>query len=223
MYNRITAISFLMLFLNSVCSSQETDKPFLSSFIYFIYPYPPLYSNKFNYGIGGEIDEHFTPFKFSTGLFFYTNKYEFHYDKTSPYEKNDFSLNYFNFSFNVKIKLSNKNKTDNLFLLNTGIIINIPRNYRSVFYYKKNIPPEENIPIKYGNGISLRLGFQYNKSLSNRLKVYANLFCDYKFQKDHIDFYISNPHPGPDSYYEGYILFWGVSCGLEFLFVKNKI
>lgn len=213
------------LFLKNTCVSKDLEqsrKPFLSSEIYFIYPYPPIYFTRFNYGIGGEISQDFKPFKVSTGFFFYTNNSYHKYDQTSPFDKEVVSLNYLNFPVLIKIKLNKQNKTGNTILLNTGIVINIPKNYNSTLYYKNNNSPQKEIAIKYHNGSALRLGLQYSKSLNNRLNLYTNVFWDYKFRKDYIEFAVSNPHPGSSSSYKGNILFWGLSFGIEFMFSKKQ-
>ncbi|MBI3509020.1 MAG: hypothetical protein HY064_00035 [Bacteroidetes bacterium] len=221
----VTLVAFLALFSCGSCIAQENigkTNPVLSSEIYFLYPYPPLDFNKFNYGIGGEVSEKFKPFKVSTGIFFYTGNSNIKYDAASPFDKRISGLNYFNIPILIKIKLFKLNSLDNNLFLNTGLLFNIPRNYSYILYYKNNtIPPYEEIPVKYRSGNSLRLGLEYNKQLNDRLNFIADIFCDYKFSKDYIEIAISNPPPpgqipgsGSKSV-AGAILFWGVFCGIE--------
>lgn len=207
--------------LCSSCIAQENTekaKPYLSSEVFFVYPnYLTKHENQFNYGFGGAISENFNPFKVTIGLFYNTKKYFVPYESASSIDKITYSLNYFNVPILISFHLIKHEIMKNNFLITTGIVLNIPRNYHSLTYFKNNNPPQvKDTPIKYISGNSIRLGFQYNKSLNKLFNVFAGACVDYRFQLDHVDFVANGPHPGPN-YYEGDRLLLGINIGIEWI------
>lgn len=204
----------IIICFNAFKAIASKDSVCLSSEVYLFYPYPMLPSlEPINCGVGAEVSENFNPFKASVGVFVYRIQSVANIGTT---QKQVLNIDYINFPILVKIKLNRLN-SKNVLLLNTGFVINVPRNYKNTLYDNNNNVLKQDVAAKYGNGTSLRLGLQYSKFVKQRLSFYSSVYCDLKFQKDVINIYSQTPHPGNDSY-EGASMFWGVSVGMEFSF-----
>lgn len=194
---KINSIAVILIAFSSACLAQENNKEkFFSSEIFFTSPYYLTeYKNQINYGLGILISENIKPIKISTGLFYNTKKYFSSYENISAIDKVTYSLQYYNIPFLVGINLLRKENIKNQFLISTGVIFNIPRNYSSITYYKNNsLPTTNDTPVDYKSGSSFRLGFQFHKGLNSIFNLYAGAFIDYKFQLDRLVFNDSTPH-----------------------------
>lgn len=224
MQNKTTIIFISFFALCSSCIAQEnTEKAnrYLSSEIFFIYPhYFTKYENQFNYGFGGAVSENFSPFRITTGLFYTTKKYFEPFESTSSIDKITYRLDYFNVPILIGFSLIKQEIKKNQFLITTGIVFNIPRNYRSITYYKNSNPPTINdTPVDYKTGSSFRLAFEFHRKLNNIFNVYVGVFSDYKFQLDRLDFNNSTPHWHPS--YSDDRLLAGINVGIEWIYKKR--
>lgn len=215
-------VAFILIAFSSACLAQENNnKKFISSEVFFTSPYYLTeYKNQINYGLGISISENIKSIKISTGLFYNTNKYFSSYENTSAIDKVTYSLEYYNIPILIGINLLRQENIKNQFLISTGIIFNIPRNYSSITYYKNNSSPTTNdTPVDYKSGSSFRLGFQFHKRLNGIFNLYTGAFVDYKFQLDRLDFNNSTSQWHP-SYSEDRFSI-GLYIGLEWRYRKE--
>lgn len=215
--------TFLLL-LCSVCCAQknaEENSPFLSSEIFFVYPqYFTKYESQFNYGFGGMISENFIPFKISTGLYYSTKKYFNAFDSQSIIEKTTYSIDYFNIPILIGFPLIKKSVQHNQILITTGLIFNIPRNYRSTTYYKNGNSLVNDPPKDYNSGSSFRLGLGFQRKLVEAFRINFQVFGDYKFQLDTLEFLNSSPQWRPTYSNDRFLI--GINIGFEWTYKKTK-
>ncbi len=216
----LSLILFYFFLMFGSCIAQEDTKKtnrYFSAEIFWAYPaYFISPVNKFNYGFGGAVSDNLRPFKVSLGLFYNTYKHDVLYPPgyNNFINKESYSVDYFNIPFLIGVPLIKKEIRKSQFLITTGLIFNIPQNYHETIYYN-NLPPKKETPGSHYNfGNSIRLGFQYDKSLSNAINVFIRVCVDYKFLLDNIDL-TNTQHSDSQSYYEGYRLFAGINLGVE--------
>lgn len=203
------------------CTGQENKNDrFLTSELFFTSPYYFTdYKNQFNYGAGVLISENIKSIKISTGIFYNTKKYYELFENIGNTDKVTYTIYYYNVPLLVGFNLTplvNKN----ILLISTGIIFNFPSNYSSTTHFKDNTPPLENDkPINYKSGSSLRLGIQFERRLNSIFHIHTCAFADYKFQLDRLEFNNSSPHWHPT--YSDDRLLIGLNVGLEWRYKKE--
>jgi hypothetical protein len=205
---------FLLFCINTVFAQQKKDSiinPYFSAEAFFVYPhYFSGYKNQFTYGFGAAISGKFKRFKFTTGLFYTTKKYIERFDEVYPVDIITYRVDYFNVPILIGFPLTKQEEKKNHFLLTTGIIINIPRSYKEVIYYKK-INSETIYTSGYGAGSSFRLAFQINRWIARQFKLYVQIFGDYKFLIDDVQYDL----------YETNRLLMGLNVGIEWTHQKR--
>ncbi len=217
----ITFIFLLALFSSSIAQdNSENSKPDFSLDLFLIYPqYFTEYETQFNYGFGGVVSENFKPFRITTGLF-YTSKKYFEPFEGSDIVKITYSTDYYNIPVLIGFPLNKQEVKKNKFLIVTGTIFNIPRNYQSFIYYNNHNPRTINgTPVAYKAGNSFRLAFQFHRKLNNAFHVFSGVFTDFKFHLDDIRIGSSLPHWHP-SYSEDRFLA-GINLGIEWIYKKR--
>lgn len=221
---RVVILVFSVLFVSLNSSAQKDTSTHVSVELYAVWPYGPLAlggKHFVSYGAGAEIAQSFKSFSVTSGLFFYTSKIVAPTGLMNAFPRETVRFNYFNVPFLVKIKLGRK-QTLNQILLNTGLVLNIPRNYSSTFYDGNNSIINKTIASDYKTGASVRVGFQYNRMLNKKIKVIASSFLDYRAKPNYIYKSTTTMHSGPNGYIKDGFIFWGISLGID-LYLKENV
>jgi hypothetical protein len=214
-------IFIAFLFCSIPGYAQKGSDIFFSSEARLIYPqYFTKYEQKFNDGIGGLFIGNMKRLRFKTGLLFTTKNYLEQFESTSLIDKITYNLDYFNIPMLFDLELRRRDSIKNQYFFSPGIVFNIPRNYKSITYYKNGTPSTLNeAPDNYNFGSSARLGFIYQRKLTRLLNINIETYVDYKFQLDYLEFNNSSPHW--HSSYSNDRLSLGINLGIEWLYKKR--
>jgi hypothetical protein len=220
-------IAITCAFLLALCSysiaqgTSEKSKPTFSCGIFYLYPHYFLeYETQFNFGFGGVVSENFKPFSISTGLFYATKKYFEPFEGSDDIDKISYSINYYNIPVLIGFPLNKHEVKKNYFLIEGGVIFNIPRNYQSFIYYNNDNSTMTNAtPDGYSAGSSFRLAFQYHRKLNNAFNLFSGVYTEYKFKLDYISFNSSQPQ-WHSSYSEDRFLA-GINIGVEWIYTRK--
>jgi hypothetical protein len=214
----------LLIFVSAItlyCFGQESiNGRFLTSELFLTSPYYfTEYKNQLNCGAGLLISGNIKRFKLSTGIYYHTNKYYELFGNLGNTDKVTYKIYYHNvpllFGFNM---LPTMNK--NILFISTGIIFNIPSNYSSTIYFNDGTPSIENEkPVNYNSGSSLRLGLQFERKLNSIFCIYTCVFADYKIQLDQLAFNNSSPQWHPPFPVNRFLM--GLNVGLEWRYKKE--
>ncbi|MHC1777253.1 MAG: hypothetical protein AB9834_17760 [Lentimicrobium sp.] len=218
----ITCIFILAIYNSSIAQDiKEKSKPAFSFELFVLYPHYFLEcETQFNYGFGGVLSQNYKPFRITTGLFYTSKKYYNSFESSDNIDRITYSIDYYNIPVLIGFPLNKQEVKKNKFLIETGFIFNIPRNYQSFTYYTNGSPKTINeTPGGYEGGCTFRLAFQFRRKLNNAFNVFSGVFTDYKFLMDDIRIGSSqsNWHP---SYSEDRFMV-GINVGFGWTYKKR--
>lgn len=175
--------------------------------------------NKINYIAGLSINKYLKSSKFEIGFAYGTKNYLYNYrDVYSDIQSENVQLNY----YFIPISFNQRLFTDsiNTISLSLGTVFLKPFGYSKDIILKDGTKNnQDNIPVNYKFGTSVKLGLKYSKSISPKILLFSELYASYKFN---IDYYES----GSSTQYFDLTddrFNMGVNIGIEFLLTKREL
>ena len=214
----------LILFLMSISSffgqNVKLNKDSASVNLYLFYPILSAKSDGFifNYGIGTDIISKRKHISVSIGVWYFTNNVIEKSVDTSSIKLINYKTDHLNIPLLLHISIYNqKNKTFRIYC-NTGLVINIPFNYRTIIINENGGEEHGDINVITKYGMSLRNGIYFNKDISKDIKINFGFIADLLFILDY-------ERQTPTHYNNNYNYKeigggapFGVNCGLEYFF-----
>lgn len=170
--------------------------------------------NDFNYGFSLLLSRSINKIKISTGITYSTKYYYYnvHPQNSNDYlNKRNYRLQYINFPLTVNFINVDKKK---LFYVNflSGLVFNKLIKYNIISFFNNKSPLyEKDLEIESKLGLTLRLGTNISKTVSNSIILNVIPFFDLKLISNNDDQYLDYKST-PDDW--GSI---GISIGIEFI------
>lgn len=220
MYNSSIILICFVLTSSSIYA-QNNDKISIEADVNYFYHFIPNGKNNFNYGLSFLASNRKEKVKISTGIIYSTKYYYFDNYHQDPYSssniiKRKHRSQYLNIPLFLSIGKMDKEKISANLLV--GVMLNLLQKYEQRTYYSDNPNAAVSKTAKSDKtGITIRLGGNFSKNISNRFLFNASPFCDLKIISNQgevtpshfpVDYAIVNDN----------IMSFGLKLGIEYLF-----
>jgi len=175
--------------------------------------------NNSNYILGLSVNKYLGSSRVELGFAYGTKNYSYYYrDINSPIEKENVQLNYYFIPFIFNHRLFSD--SGNTISLSLGTVFIKASGYSKETFFKDGTKTnQENIPVDYKWGNTLRPGFKYSRFLTAKLILFTELYANYKFN---MDYYESGSSLQSFDLTEDRFDI-GINIGVEWLFNKNQL